>query len=109
MHYQHDGVVTGDGAQDGGTFAVVNVIGHTAGVAGPCANNGNVTGELQGNKTAGHQHFAGALVVAAFVHASNRLAFFFIFLYNYSKNGAKVEIILERICIKERIFILFIL
>ena len=33
-----------------------------------CTDNGNVTGELQGHESAGHQHFAGTLVIGTFVH-----------------------------------------
>ena len=64
----HDCIVAGNGAQYGGTFAVVDVISHAAGIAGPGADDGNVLGEMEGNEAAGHQHFACALVVAALVH-----------------------------------------
>ena len=68
MQNHHDRVVAGNGAQYGGTFAVVDVISHAAGIAGPGADDGNVLGEMEGNEAAGHQHFACALVVAALVH-----------------------------------------
>ena len=47
MQDHHNRVVSGNRAQYGRAFAIVNVVGHAAGVAGAGADNGNILGEME--------------------------------------------------------------
>ena len=47
MQDHQDRVVSGNRAQYGRAFAIVNVVGHAAGVAGAGADNGNILGEME--------------------------------------------------------------
>lgn len=167
VHHQHDGVISGNGTQNGGTLSVVDVVGHAAGISGPGTDDGNIARNwsetnplvisislalwsferlymmlLGSTYTYLPFMFAAFATFSCFksrdkvacvsskpsllkacnsssweltslleiiiLMASNRLAFFLHFLYNYSKSSAKLGIISERICKKESFFILFI-